>query len=93
MSALSMSNEAIEKINNSIPAIELPEGAVKVARASLVQALSLPANGATETNLYAHKGVTMHYHTSGLYCEYKNEQFIVPLANVVAVFRSYNKGK
>lgn len=60
-----------------------PKG-VAITRAQLHQPFTV--NGSTETTMYAHKGYTMVYHSDALYCEYKSHKFIVPLANVVAMF-------
>jgi hypothetical protein len=73
--------------------MEIPADSIKVLRAFLHQALTLPANGPTNTSLYTAKGVEMYYHASGLYCCFKNEWFIVPLANVVAVYTTVTPAK
>lgn len=75
------------------PDFKPPKDAVKVRRASLHQAITLPALGPTETSLYEHKGVEIYYASSGLYCCFRSEWFIVPLANVSAAYFTYNKAK
>ena len=57
-----------------------------VTRAVLHQSFPLPSGGGVETSLYQHKGVKMEYRSDGLFCEYKGNKFIIPLANVVGVY-------
>lgn len=66
------------------PKIETVQSGIEITRAQLHQPFTV--NGSTETTLYKHKGYTMVYHHDGLYCEFKKMKFIVPLANVVAMF-------
>jgi len=56
-----------------------------VKRVILHQSFSIP-NGTTESSLYEHKGYFMLLTSEGLICEYKDQRFVVPLANVVAAF-------
>lgn len=69
----------------------VPQDAVRMLRAKLRDAIQLPANGPTEEALYDHKGVTIFYSPSGLFCTYGGCNFIVPLANVLGCYTTYNK--
>jgi hypothetical protein len=67
-----------------------PTDSIRVVRATLHQSIDLPQQGGVATSLYEGKGVSMWYHSSGLYCTFKNKRFIVPLANVVYVWETLN---
>jgi hypothetical protein len=69
---------------------------VKARRASLHSSFQVPAGGGETEAMYdkpgpglgrsALTGVLMSYHEMGLFCIYKNEQFVIPLANVKGVW-------
>lgn len=58
-----------------------------VKRVILHQAFSIPG-GTTESSLYEHKGYSMLLFTEGLVCKYKNQEFLVPAANIAVAFTS-----
>jgi|SRR5271154_7167113 len=61
------------------------EASWTVERVVLHQGFTIPG-GPTETSMYTHKGVEMKYTPHGLFCEYKGNKFIVPLANVIVAY-------
>lgn len=65
---------------------ELTAKSFKVTRAMLHQAFHVPAGGGVETSLYEHKGVEMYYTPDGLFCVYKKEKFVIPLANLIGAY-------
>lgn len=75
--------EASQEVDDKIKA--MVKSGIPVTRAYLHQGMAVPAK-TTESSLYAHKGIKMVYTASGLFCEQNEVSFIVPLANVIAVY-------
>lgn len=77
-------------------ASSFPPKGYEVKRITLHQAVDVPLGGGSVSAMYAKPGtgigrsactgVNMTFTDTGVFCQFKGQSFIVPLANIIAIY-------